>query len=114
MRRRLEYDTWTTMLPNKSTHPEAETDLPLGRARIPANWSLQLVLFLATRVRVQHASSLRYLLTPSSVYLDPAEQVVLRADPKGRPWFGATTQEPEMGLRERVGLRGPCLETLHS
>ena len=25
------------MLPNKSTHPKAEIDLPLGRARIPAN-----------------------------------------------------------------------------
>jgi len=30
------------MLPNKFTPPKAETDLPLGRARIPANWSLQL------------------------------------------------------------------------
>merc|ERR1740117_188377 len=39
---RLEYDSWTTMLPDKSTPPQAETDLPLGRARIPANWSLQL------------------------------------------------------------------------
>ena len=45
--RRLQYDSWTTMLPDKSTPPQAETDLPLGRARIPANWSLQLVLFLA-------------------------------------------------------------------
>ena len=57
------------MLPNKSTPPKAETDLPLGRARIPANWSLQLVPILATRVRVQHATSLRYLLTPFPVYL---------------------------------------------
>jgi len=40
--RRLEYDSWTSMLPDKSTPPQAETDLPLGRARIPANWSLQL------------------------------------------------------------------------
>eukprot|EP00964_Phaeocystis_antarctica_P094134 scaffold60893_cov77-Phaeocystis_antarctica.AAC.1 len=48
------------MLPNKSTPPKAETDLPLGRARIPANWSLQLVPILATRIRVQHATSLRY------------------------------------------------------
>ena len=71
--RRLDYDTWTTMLPNKSTHPQAETDLPLGRARIPANWSLQLVPILATRVRVQHATSLRNLLTPFPVYSDPAE-----------------------------------------
>ena len=43
------------MLPNKFTPPKAETDLPLGRARIPANWSLQLVPILATRLRVQHA-----------------------------------------------------------
>jgi len=34
---RLEYDSWTTMLPDKSTPPQAQTDLPLGRARIPAN-----------------------------------------------------------------------------
>ena len=61
------------MLPNKSTPPKAETDLPLGRARIPANWSLQLVPILATRVRVQHATSLRNLLTPFPVYSDPAE-----------------------------------------
>ena len=40
-----------------STPPQAETDLPLGSARIPANRSLQLVLFLATCVSVQHASS---------------------------------------------------------
>ena len=33
------------MLPDKSTPPQAETDMPLGRARIPANWSLQLVLY---------------------------------------------------------------------
>ena len=29
-------------------------------------------------------------------------------------WFGATTQEPVFGLGERVGLRGPCSETLTS
>ena len=29
------------MLPDKFTPPQAETDLPLGRARIPANWSLE-------------------------------------------------------------------------
>ena len=34
--------------------------------------------------------------------------------PEPEMGFVATTQEPEMGLRERVGLRGPCLETLHS
>ena len=45
------------MLPDKSTPPQAETDLPLGRARIPANWSLQLVLYVATRVCVQRAAS---------------------------------------------------------
>ena len=39
---RLEYDSWTSMLPDKSTPPQAETDLPLGCARIPANWSLEL------------------------------------------------------------------------
>jgi len=39
---RLEYDSWTTMLPDKSTPPQAQTDLPLGRARIPANWALEL------------------------------------------------------------------------
>ena len=45
------------MLPDKSTPPQAETDLPLGRARIPANWSLQLVLYVATCVFVQCAAS---------------------------------------------------------
>ena len=45
------------MLPDKSTPPQAQTDLPLGRARIPANWALELVLFLATCVCVQLASS---------------------------------------------------------
>merc|ERR1711935_89317 len=54
---RLEYDSWTSMLPDKSTPPQAETDLPLGRARIPANWSLQLVLYVATCVFVQCAAS---------------------------------------------------------
>jgi len=54
---RLEYDSWTSMLPDKSTPPQAETDLPLGRARIPANWSLQLVLYVATCVCVQRAAS---------------------------------------------------------
>jgi len=54
---RLEYDTWTTILPDKSTPPQAETDLPLGRARIPANWSLQLVLLLVICVCAEHASS---------------------------------------------------------
>ena len=48
--RRLEYDSWTTMLPNKATPPQAQTDLPLGRAKIPQNWSLQLVLYLAVSV----------------------------------------------------------------
>ena len=55
--RRLEYDSWTSMLPDKSTPPQAETDLPLGRARIPANWSLQLVLYVAICVCVQRAAS---------------------------------------------------------
>lgn len=71
--RRLEYDSWTTMLPDKSTPPQAQTDLPLGRARIPANWALELVLFLATCVCVQLASSHSLTLTHPSVFSHPAE-----------------------------------------
>ena len=57
------------MLPDKFTPPQAETDLPLGRARIPANWSLELVLYLATCVCVQRASynSLTLLTTLRSL-----------------------------------------------
>ena len=35
-------------IPNKSTPPQAETDLHFGCARIPANWPLQLVILIAS------------------------------------------------------------------
>ena len=57
----------------QSTPPQAETDLPLGRARIPANWALQLVLFLATCVCVQRAASHPLTLTYPSVFSHLAE-----------------------------------------
>ena len=53
------------MLPDKSTPPQAETDLPLGCARIPANWSLQLVLYLP------HACVFSVLLLTLSPSLNP-------------------------------------------
>ena len=59
------------MLPDKSTPPQAQTDLPLGRARIPAKWALELVLFLATCVCVQLASSHSLTLTYPSVSRTP-------------------------------------------
>ena len=34
------------MLPDKTTPPQAELDLPNGRARIPANWPLTMVTYL--------------------------------------------------------------------
>ena len=34
------------MLPDKATPPQAELDLPNGRARIPANWPLTMVTYL--------------------------------------------------------------------
>ena len=43
LRDRLSYDTWTSILPDKATPAQAQTDLPLGKARIPKNWSLKLV-----------------------------------------------------------------------
>ena len=46
-RDRLSYDTWTSILPEKATPPQAQTDLPLGKARIPNNWPLGLVLTFA-------------------------------------------------------------------
>jgi len=40
---RLSYDEWTSILPDKAIPPQAQTDLPLGKARIPKHWSLKLV-----------------------------------------------------------------------
>ena len=40
---RLSYDEWTSILPDKAIPSQAQTDLPLGKARIPKHWSLKLV-----------------------------------------------------------------------
>ena len=42
-RHRLSYDEWTSILPDKAIPAQAQTDLPLGKARIPKHWSLKLV-----------------------------------------------------------------------
>jgi len=51
---RLSYDTWTSILPDKAIPPQAQTDLPLGKARIPRNWSLKLVTMPAIVLCFQH------------------------------------------------------------
>ena len=51
---RLSYDTWTSILPDKATPAQAQTDLPLGKARIPKNWSLKLVAMPANFLCMLH------------------------------------------------------------
>merc|ERR1740133_294702 len=51
---RLSYDCWTSMLPDKITPAQAQTDLPLGKARIPKNWSLKLVAMPANFLCMLH------------------------------------------------------------
>ena len=53
-RDRLSYDTWTSILPDKATPAQAETDMPLGKARIPKNWSLKLVTLPAIFPCMRH------------------------------------------------------------
>eukprot|EP00964_Phaeocystis_antarctica_P048854 scaffold28295_cov32-Phaeocystis_antarctica.AAC.1 len=53
-RDRLSYDTWTSILPDKATPAQAQTDLPLGKARIPKNWSLKLVSMPANFLCMLH------------------------------------------------------------
>ena len=53
-RDRLSYDTWTSILPDKATPAQAQTDLPLGKARIPKNWSLKLVAMPANFLCMLH------------------------------------------------------------
>ena len=77
--RRLQYDSWTTMLPDKSTPPQAETDLPLGRARIPANWSLQLVLFLAEHWDRENFGTALESVTDRALRARSSSGVILRS-----------------------------------
>eukprot|EP00964_Phaeocystis_antarctica_P120744 scaffold84480_cov36-Phaeocystis_antarctica.AAC.3 len=51
------------------------------------------------------ASSLGHQATLLVITTGGRDQVRFRAVPKGRPWCGATTQEPASGLGERFGLR---------
>ena len=56
-------------MPDKATPPQAELDLPNGRARIPANWPLTMVSYLGVSACV-HALCL-ILLTPAHPPLIP-------------------------------------------